>query len=166
MGEKELVIKEKVEHSGLLDFQAFYGYAHSWLKEEDYGVIEEKYSEKVSGNSREITVEWKGTKKLSDYFKIELGIKMEVKELVPVEVEIDGKKQKMQKGKLSVEMKGTLVKDPDNKWESSASMRLMRDWYNKYIIPSRVDSMEGKVDDDVKDFKEQLKSFLELSGKR
>lgn len=166
MADKDQIIKEKVEHSGLWDFSGFYGYSHSWLKEEGYGVVEEKYSEKVSGNARDITIEWRATKKLSDYLKIEIQVRFEVKELVEVEVETDGKKKKMNKGKVSVEIKGNLIKDPDSKWEGSASYRFLRDWYNKYIIPKRIDSIEGKVEGDVKEFKEQLKSYLELSGKR
>ena len=61
MAEKEQVLKEKLEHSGLWDFKGFYSFAHSWLKEEDYDVEEGKYSEKVSGNSRDINFEWKAT---------------------------------------------------------------------------------------------------------
>ncbi len=166
MADKEQLIKEKVEHSGLLDFPGFYGYAHSWLKEEDYGVVEEKYSEKVSGNAREITIEWRATKILSDYLKVEMQIEFEVKDLVDVEVEIDGKKKKMNKGKVSAKIMGNLIKDPESKWESSAFYRFLRDWYSKYIIPGRIEKVEDKIESDVRDFKEQLKAYLELSGKR
>ncbi len=167
MAEKDRIIKEKVEHFGLFDFKGFYGYAHSWLDDEEgYGVTEEKYSEKVSGNSRDITIEWKATKKLSDYFKIEIKIEFEVKDLTDVEVEIDGKKRKMNKGKVKVEITGNLVKDPESKWDTSPGTRFLRDIYNKYIVPKRIESMEERVESNVKDFKEELKAFLELTGKR
>src|SRR3989338_3408616 len=106
MAEKDQITKEKVEHSGLMDFKAFYSFASSWFKEENYDLEEEKYSENVSGNAKNINIEWKATKKLSDYFKQEMKIKFEVKELVDVEVEIDGKKRKTNKGKVLVEIKG------------------------------------------------------------
>lgn len=167
MADKDQLVKEKVEHTGVFDFKNFYTYAHSWLRDkEDYGVVEEKYSEKVSGDAREITIEWKATKKMSDYFKVEIGVKIEVKDLKDVEVEIDGKKSKMNKGKVSVEIKGTLVKDPDSKWDTTPTNRFFRDIYNRYIIPGRIDAMQGKVVGDVISFKEELKAFLELSGKR
>ena len=86
--------------------------------------------------------------------------------MTEVEAEIDGEKKKMNKGKASIELKGILIKDYDGKWETSAFSKFMRDVYNKYVIPSRVHSMAGKVDGDVKKFKEELKAFLELTGRR
>ena len=166
MAEKEQVIKEKLEHAGVWSFSGFYGFAHSWLKEEDYGVVEEKYSEKVNAGGRDINFEWKATKEVSDYFKIELGLRFDVKDLVEVEVEIDGKKKKSNKGKVLVEMKGTLIKDPNSKWESTNTQRFFRDVYNKFVISGRIEKFNGMIFGDVQSFKEELKSYLELSGKR
>ena len=166
MAEKEQVIKEKVEHSGYFDFKGFYSFAHSWLKEENYDVEEEKYSETVSANSKSINFEWKATKTLSDYFKNEIKMRFEVRDLTDVEVEIEGKKKKMNKGKISLEIKGNLIRDPQSKWDITPWYRLLRDAYNKYIIASRVESAKDKVSADVIKFKEELKSYLELSGRR
>ena len=55
-------------------------------------------------------------------------------ELTDVEVEIDGKKKKMNKGKAGLEIKGILTRDPDSKWDTSAFYSFIRDIYNKYII--------------------------------
>jgi hypothetical protein len=166
MAEKEIIIAEKLDYSGLLKFSDFYQYAHTWFSEESYGVTEEKYSEKITGNSKEIDIEWKASKQISDYFKLEQKIKFEIKSLVEVEVEIDGKKAKMQQGKVRVDIKGALVKDVKSAWDPKPMLRFLRDVYDKYIIPQKVDAMEDKIKADVKDFKEEMKSFLDLSGKR
>ena len=69
-----------------------------------------------------------------------MKVEFEVKELVDVEVEIDGKKKKMNKGKVSVDIKGDLVKDPESKWDVTPFYRFLRDLYGKYIIPGRTSS--------------------------
>lgn len=166
MVEKEEVIKEKISHSGIFSFSEFYSYAHSWLKDEDYGVAEEKYNEKVSGNTRDIAIEWKATKQTSDYFKESWKIEFEVEGLTDVEVEIDGKKKKTNKGKVTVNIKAALLKDPESKWGGSSFNRFLREIYNKYIIPKRLENVQERIISDVKDFKEELKAFLELTGKR
>lgn len=166
MTEKTLVVKEKLDHTGIFDFAAFYGFAHSWFKDEEYGVTEEKYSEKVSEKGREINIEWKATKKISDYFKIEQSIKFDIKNLVDVEVEIDKKKKKMNKGSISMEVKGVLAKDPDSKWDEAPFTRFLRGFYDKFIIPARIENMEDKARADAVTFKDELKAFLELTGKR
>lgn len=166
MADKERVLKEKVEHSGLFDFAGFYEFSHSWLKEEGYGVVEEKYNEKVSGNARDITIEWAAIRSMSDYFKIEVKLKYEVTGLVDVEAEIDGKKKKMHKGRIAIELTGNLIKDPESKWDTTPLYRFMRDFYNKYIIPGKVEDMQEKVKSDIRELKEQQKAYLALTGRR
>lgn len=166
MAEKDLLIKEKLEHVGLFSFDDLYSYAYGWFKEEGYGVTEEKYSEKHSNGAKDITVEWKCAKGMSDYFKVEIGVKFEVLGLIEVEVEQEGKKKKTNKGRVTIEAKGVLVQDPSSKWDESPTYKFMRELYSKYIIPGRVDTMEGKVGGDVRDFKEKLKIFLESTGRR
>jgi hypothetical protein len=42
----------------------------------------------------------------------------------------------------------------------------LRDTYNKYIIPKRVDDMEGKLFSDVTDLKDEIKALIEIAGIR
>jgi hypothetical protein len=167
MADKSMLIGEKLDYTGLFNFSGMYKFAHSWLSEEEgYGVVEEKYSEKIAGNSKEIGIEWVATKKMGDYFKVELKIEFKVSDLTDVEVEIDKTKKKMQKGKVSIGIKGAIIKDPGSKWEGSNFDKFLRGWYDKFIIPQKIDNTEGKVRSDVQSFKEELKSYLELSAKR
>jgi hypothetical protein len=166
MADKNLLLKEKVEESGLFDYSGLYGYAHGWLKENGYGVSEDKYSEKIGASSKDIDIEWKASKKITDYFKIEHSIKFEIKGMSDVEVEIDGKKKKTNKGKVAIEIKTILINDYKSNWESSPFMKFLRDIYDKYIIPNRNDQMAGQASGDALAFKEEMKAFLELSGRR
>jgi len=167
MVEKDQIIKEKLDHSGIFDFSELYGFMHTWLKDNLYGVNEERYSEKVSGTGRDISFEWKATKLITDYFKIEHTIRVEVTGLTEVEVEIDGKRKKMNKGKIAMEIKGVSIKDPANTWdETKPFYKFLREAYDKYIIPARVKGIADKIENDVRAFKDEVKAYLELSGKR
>jgi hypothetical protein len=167
MAEKDLLIKEKVDHTGIFSFSGLYSFAHAWLHDqEEYGVVEEKYNEKVSGDKREVKIEWSATKKMGDYFKSEIKLEFNAKDMTEVDVEIEGQKKRMNKGSVSVELKGALIKDYKSAWEEHPFNKFLREVYNKYIIPQRVDNMEDKVQGDVRDLKEELKAFLELSGRR
>ncbi|MBU0907531.1 MAG: hypothetical protein KKD18_01355 [Nanoarchaeota archaeon] len=166
MAEKEEIIKEKMEHEGLFDLKAMYVFAHNWYIEPGFGVTEEEYIEKLKGDARDLVIKWKATKDVSDYFKFETKMKYEIENMTDVEVEIDGKRKQMNKGKIKLEIVGALVYDKDGKWESSAYNRFMRDVYNKYIIPSRVEAMKQEVRRRVTTFKDDLKSFLNLTARR
>lgn len=166
MADKENVVKEKIAHSGIFDFKAVYSFAHSWLEDEDYGVVEDKYSEKISGNSRDIDVEWTITKKLSEYLGISWVVEFEVKGLTDVEVEIDGERKRTNKGKITITIKSAIVTDAENKWEANPFFKLFRDFYDKFVIPHRIKKTKDKIEEDVKAFKEEIKALLELSGRR
>ena len=166
MADKDLLIKEKLDYTGIFDFAAMYSFAYGWFKYEEYTVIEEEYTEKVSGAIKEMVVKWKATKNLSDYFKIEYAIKFDLKGLTDVEVEIDKIKKKMQKGKVSIEIKGTLVKDPFSNWEGNPFNKFLREMYDKYIIPGRVEGMQIKVIGDCRTFKDEMKRFFDTPGRR
>ncbi len=167
MAEKDVIIKEKLKYTGYGDFKDIYNYAHDWLRGELYSVTEDNYGEKVKGNSKELDIAWKASKKLTDYFKVEIDVKWKVLGMEDVEVEIDGKKKKTNKfAEIKIELKGTLIKDHTNQWNKSATIKFFKEIYNKYVIPARTDQMEDKIKDEVIDFKEEMKAFLELSGKR
>lgn len=166
MAETDLLVKEKVDSSGIFNFSDLYGFVHAWLLNENYGVVEDKYSEKISGEKKDITAEWTVSKNTSDYFKMMYKMKFEARGLSDVEVEIDGAKKKMNKGSILFEIKGALTRDPESKWDTTPFNRFIRDIYNKYVIPKRVDSMKYKVFEDARDLKEQVKSFLDLTGRR
>ena len=166
MVQKDQIIEEKLAHSGVFDFAAFYSFAHSWFKEEKYGVIEEKYSEKVTGDARTLSIEWAATKDYDDYFKFEIKVYMDVKDMTDVQVEIDGVKKKMNKGTIEMKIRGTLVKDYESKWDPSPITRFLRDVYNKYVIPQKTEDMKNLLQNKARVFKEEIKAFLELEGKR
>lgn len=166
MAEKDIVVKEKLEFSGVFDFEAFYAYAFEWLRDHQWGVVEDKYAEKLSGTTRDITVEWRAFRKLTDYFNGEMSMKCEIKGMSDVEVEFEGKKKKANKGLVRLEFKGVLIRDPGSQWETTHMYKFFKDVYHKYIIPGRTDQMEDEIMEVVVGLKEALKNFFEILGKR
>jgi hypothetical protein len=167
MVEKDPIIKEKIKYSGLGDLKSAYKYAREWLENEGFNLIEDSYSEKISGSSKEIEIEWTAARKMTDYFKVTLKLKWRILGMSDVEVEIDGRKKNMNKfSDFSIEIKGVLEKDYSNKWEGSAMNKFFKDVYNKYVIPQRTDEKEGQVVGTVQSFKEEMKAYLELTGRK
>ena len=167
MGEKETIIKEMILYAGLCDFRGCYSFMHDWFKDEGYGVTEDSYTEKVKGDVKEIVVKWTIKKTVSDYYKAEIIVKISVQGMKDVEVEVDGTRKKMnQVDEIKIELKGILEVDHQNKWGKRSTSRFMKDLYHKYIVPERTDEMKGKIKDTIQDFKEEVKAFLELTGKK
>ncbi len=168
MVEKDKLLLEKLKYAGLGDLKATYKFARDWFVEEGFGVIEESYAEKISGSgSKEFEIKWVAGKKITDYFRITIRLKWIVIGVSDVEVEIDGRKKKMNKiADLTMEIQGVLEKDYSGKWEGTGMQKFFQELYHKYIIPQRTDEKEEQTVETVQNFKEEMKAFLELTGRK
>src|SRR3972149_5577457 len=109
MAEKETIFSSKIKYDGILSFADFYKFCYNWLTDETGLIVaEEKYAEKLSGESKNIDIVWAGKRKLTDYFQFEAKITFKVLALTQIEINKDGKKIKTNKGNVEVGIKGVL----------------------------------------------------------
>jgi len=168
MAEKETIFSSNIKYGGIFPFPDFYKFCYEWLTEEMglSPVAEDKYVEKLDGNEKEITIEWTGSKKVTDYFKFEVKVKFEVKGLIEVEINQGNAKIKTNKGTIKLIVKGILIRDYQGKFEKTAYRKFLRSIYEKWIITSRIDQMEEVIAGDCDEFLNQAKAYLDLEGKK
>lgn len=167
MAEKEDIFSSKVSYAGIFSFKDFYSFCYQWLTDETgLGISEDKYKEKLAGDSKEIEIAWTGTKKVTDYFKYEVSINFSIKGLKEVEIAEGNARVKSNQGSVTLGVKGTLVRDYDGKFEKSSFQKFLRSIYDKWVIPSRVQEYEDKLIGKCNDFLNQAKAYLDLEGKQ
>jgi hypothetical protein len=167
MAEKDKIFSSKIKYNGIFDFAAFYKFCYDWLKEETgLSLSENKYAEKLSGDSKSITVDWTGTREMSDYFKFEAKISFSVSGLTTVEITQDGKKIKTNKGSIEIGINGTLLRDYKGKFEKTGFQKFLRGIYEKMVIAERIEQFSGKIVGDCDEFLSQAKAYLDLEGKK
>jgi hypothetical protein len=167
MAEKDKIFSSKIKYNGVVDFADFYKFCYEWLRDETGLLLsEDKYAEKISGDAKNIDVEWTGMRNMTDYFRFEAKISFRVIGLTNVEVTIGGNKVKTNRGSIEIGIKGNLVRDYEGKFEKSGFQKFLRGVYEKMVIHSRVEEYQGKVAGDCDEFLAQAKAYLDLSGKR
>jgi len=167
MPEKDTIFSSKISYSGIFSFKDFYKFCYEWLKEETgLELSETKYSEKIEGTTKQITVEWTGERKLTDFFKFEAGVTFKTTALKEVEINQGGARIKTNSGSIEVGIKGILVRDYEGKFETSAFKKFMRSIYEKWVIPSRVEEYQGKILTSCDTFLNQSKAYLDLEGRK
>jgi len=167
MSEKDNLFKTKIKHNGLFDFKETYRILFEWLVDQGYDVNEKGYKEVVQpGNAKELEIEWEATRKVSDYFRFMLKIKFHPMGMTSVEVDVDGVKQKMNKGQFELEVSSILEKDYEERWTGRPIWKFLRTIYDKYLIKERTEQYEGKLIGEMDEFVGQAKSFLALLGRR
>jgi hypothetical protein len=167
MAEKDIIFSSKIKSRGIFSFKDFYVFCYYWLIDEtELEISENKYSEKLVGDAKNIDIEWEGERKVTDYFKFNIKVNFKVIELTEVEIEQNGSKLKTNKGKVEIGTKGTLVRDYEGKFENNAWQKFLRAIYEKWVIPSRIIEFENKIAEDCDEFLNQAKAYLDLEGKK
>jgi hypothetical protein len=167
MAEKDKIFSSKIKYNGIVNFADFYKFCFEWLRDETgLSLSENKYSEKLSGDSKNIDADWSGSRTMSDYFKFEAKISFKVVGLTSIEITQDGKKIKTNKGSIEVGINGTLIRDPAGKFEKTGFQKFLRGIYERTVIPERIEQLQGKAASDCDEFLAQAKSYLDLEGKR
>ena len=167
MAEKETVFSSTIKYAGIFSFADFYKFCYEWVNEE-MGIesSEVKYEEKLKGDEKEIIVEWEGKKELTDFFRFDIKVKFEIKNLKNIEITQEGRKIKTNQGSVKLSTKGILVRDYKGKFEMSAFKKFLRSVYEKWIIPARIEEYKDKIAGKCDEFLSQAKSYLDLEGKR
>ncbi len=167
MPEKDTIFSSKVKYGGIFLFKDFYRFCYDWLTDETgLYISEDGYTEKLSGDSKNLDIKWTGTRKVTDYFKFEIKIAFRILELTNVEINQNNTKIKTNKGGVEIRIKGTLVKDYQGKFEINAFQKFLRAIYEKWVIPSRIEEFEEKLIGDCDEFLSQAKAYLDLEGKQ
>lgn len=167
MAEKDTKFSSKIKYDGIFLFPEFYRFGYDWLTEETGLLIsEDKYVEKLSEDSKNIDIEWTGTRKVTDYFKFEVKVAFKIIGLTNVEINQNNTKLKTNKGSVEIKVKGILVKDYEGKFEKSSFKKFLRSIYEKWVITSRIEQMEDKIIEDCDEFLSQAKAYLDLEGKK
>lgn len=167
MSEKDTIFSSSIKSKGIFNFSEFYKFCHEWLTEETgLDVAENKYAEKIKGDEKDIEVGWEGKRKVTDYFRFVVKVKFEVTGLTKTEIKQENVKIKTNKGSVKVSIKGILERDYEGKFETSAFNKFLRSIYEKWIIASRIDQMEGKLVEDCDEFLGQAKAYLDLEGRK
>jgi len=168
MAEKDKIFSSKIKYNGIVSFADFYKFCYDWLKgEAGFDPLnEEKYSEKLIGDAKNIDIEWTGSREISDYFNFDIKVVFKIIGLTNIEISDNGQKVKTNKGSVEVSTKGTLVRDPKGKFEKSPFLKFLRARYEKAVIPERMDEYKEKIVTDCDEFLSQAKSYLDLEGKK
>ncbi len=167
MAEKDTVFSSKMKFEGVFNFKEFYKFCYDWLVDEvQQEVFEQKYSEKISGNTKDIDIEWVGTRKLTDYFRFDTKVTFKILRMAKIEINKDGQKISANQGIAEVKIKGIIVRDYLGKFEKNGTQKFLRAIYERWIIPSRIEEIEEKIIEDCDEFLSQAKAFLDIEGNR
>ena len=163
MAEREKIVDElRLNYEGLFDVNELYLTMDKWFREKQYDKRELKNIENVKPDGKFIELWIMPWKKITDYAKIEIKIRIQMFNIKEVEVEKDKHKVKLNQGKIQMVFDGFLTTDYENKWEGKPTYVFLRTIFDKFIYKGYTARFQSQVAEDVNHLNTTIKSFLNL----
>lgn len=121
---------DSIRYKGVFDMKKVYNGMYDWFTKRGYRFMETQYKHKPP----ETEIDWCAIRKVDDYFRYNITIQFYIWDIEDVEVVREGKKQKMQQGRMKITFSCGFTSDYSGRWEGSWLKKKMEKIYNKYII--------------------------------
>lgn len=108
----------EIKYSGEFDYEGLYLCVYNWLKNNRYEV-QEVYKHKMTPAGAEVELTFKGNKKITEFVKYKLEAETKGWNITEHEAVKEGKKQKLNKGRLIIALTMTLELDWQKKYQES-----------------------------------------------
>lgn len=163
MAERDIIVdKMRVTYEGLFSVTELYKMMDEWFEEKNYDKKELKNVENVTPEGKYIELLVEPWKKVTDYAKNVIRIRMIMTDIKDVEVEKDGVKVKLNQGKIQIVFDAYLETDYENRWEQKPTFFLIRTLFDKYFFKPFTKGFHTGVKADLNHLVTKIKSFLNL----
>lgn len=133
-----------------------------FVKERGYFPLETKNYEEVYPHGRQVNIELKPFKKISDYVKLTLKLRIKFTHLQEEMITIDGHKHKYMKGKVSLVSDALIFSDYQAKWEGAGWLYFLRTINDKFIRKDWMSQAKADVGKDLEDLYSEISSYLNM----
>ncbi len=163
MAEREVMLdKLRLTYEGLFSVAELYTMIDEWFREKGYDKRENKNIEVVDPDGKSIEIVIEPWKKVTDYAKNVIKIRIVMTHIKDVEVEKDGTKIKLNQGKVQFVFDAFLETDYESRWEGKPIFYFIRTVFDKYFYKPFTAGFQMGVKADTMDLHQRIKSFLNL----
>lgn len=164
MAERLIVLdKERIDYEGLFEAKGLFEVMKQWASDKGYWLIEKKHGETTKPEGKYVDFDLEPFKKLTDYAKSIIKIRMQFSDVKDVTVDKDGKKTKIQEGKVVIIFDGILETDYEHRWEGKPVFYFLRTVFEKFVYTPFISGFERGIKEDTRALKNNMKAYLGLT---
>lgn len=141
-GTKKMVVR----YNGIFDLDKLYRSVYEWIINEGYYFEERQYKHKVpTAAGAEQHMKWQGWRKINEYVVYHINLYFIQWHMKEIEVVKDGKKTKLTKAMLQIEITGAVELDYNKKYHGNRFLVALRNWMDTYIWGKPLEGMIGSI---------------------
>lgn len=163
MTEKSIVVEGlTVSYEGYFHSNDLNKLIRRFTKERGYDPVDVMHEVKVKEDGRYIVLDLRPKKDVSDYVKFVIQTKIALNKVTDAEIDIDGKKLKINKGSAKIVINGFMFTDYEGDWQSSPKTVFFKLLFDKFIYKKHTDDFKGMLTKDCNLLRNEISSFLNL----
>ncbi len=151
-----------LSYKGLFNLEELYKLIDHWQREKAYTKHELVNNEQVFKDGRHAEVEMEPYKKINDYAKYVLNIKIIVNGMKDAVIETDGKRVSLNDGNVEVRITGFLELDYEGRWEKRPLFYFIRSVFDQFVYKMNTERFEAGLVEEVNLLHSIVKGFLNL----
>ncbi|MFH1590787.1 MAG: hypothetical protein ABIC95_02565 [archaeon] len=161
MVERRIIVDGiNVSYSGIFDLSELYKLIDHFLRERAYTKHELSAQEDVYKDGKRLSLTKQPYKKISDYARYDLKIKIAADHVKDKVIEVAGHKRHLHEGDVTVTFFGFLTTDYEGRWDKKPMFYFLRALFDQYVYKIHVDKYESGLVEEVNLLYNLVKRFL------
>jgi hypothetical protein len=152
-------------YDGIFQLKSLLGAFKTWGGDNGYKVDEKGYREEVYSDGKDLEIKLSLTKGYSSEVSGVVAVKITIKKLEQVGIEIDGTTYQFKKGNLKIKYRAHVGVD-EGSWNKTAFHLVLRHIMYKFFIGHFIGSAKGILKTDLRSLDKYIKSYLNLEKYR
>ncbi len=126
-----------LKYKGMFDWDDLYNKMIAWFQQRDFDFYETLYKDKPP----EKELSWMADRRVTGYFQYQINVEFHLWGFTTIDVVKNGKKRKMNKGRMTITFSGLVRTDWEGTWESSPWRKKLETFFNNYIYDKEINAV-------------------------
>ncbi|NQU98891.1 hypothetical protein HQ533_05485 [Candidatus Woesearchaeota archaeon] len=153
----------KLEYEGLFDPKELYTVIDELFKQHSFDKHEFRNAELTHKEGKDLVMDLRPYKRLSDYLKTEIKIEIMATNLKHVEIKKKGLKKKMYKGHIDITFTAFIITDYEHAWETRPIYYLIRMLIDKFIYKGYTEQVKNEIITLTNECYDEVRSYLNMN---
>jgi len=163
MGHLKIIVDhEKIDYSGPLDVNDLFRMIDNFVFEKGFDKRQDKDFEQNTEKGK--FVEWQISpwKKITDYIRYIIKVRILGYDLVKIDAKQNGKKTKIDYGRIIIVIDGFMEHDYDNYWDDKPFLFFLRTVYDYFVFKAYTERFEQRLVHDINNLHDNIEKLFNL----
>ena len=163
MGHLKIVVDhEKIDYSGPFNANDLFRMIENFVFERGFDKKQDKDFEQNTEHGKFIEWQISPWKKITDYIRYIIKVRVLGYDIVKIDSVNDGKKTKVDNGRVVIVIDGFMEYDYDNKWDDRPFLFFLRTIYDYFVFKAYTERFEQRLVHDINHLHSHTEKFFNL----